>query len=110
MSDAVRILIGDVREGLRSLPERSVHCVVTSPPYWGLRDYGVDGQIGLEATLEAFLGSGTTVAAARQLGRHGVGCELNPAYAELARVRIGKAEKPHTFVDTREPEEGGLFK
>lgn len=60
--------------------------------------------------LDPFLGSGTTVAAARQLGRHGVGCELNPAYAELARVRIGKAEKPHTFVDTREPEEGGLFK
>jgi DNA modification methylase len=60
--------------------------------------------------LDPFLGSGTTVAAARQLGRHGVGCELNPSYAELARVRIGKAEKPHTFVDTREPEEGGLFK
>ena len=30
------------------LPDRSVHCVVTSPPYWSLRDYGVDGQLGLE--------------------------------------------------------------
>ena len=63
--------------------------------------------------LDPFLGSGTTIAAARQLGRHGVGCELNPAYAELARVRIGKAEKPHTFADTRDlrdtREEGGLF-
>ncbi len=36
----VRILCGDCRNVLRSLPEQSVHCVVTSPPYWGLRDYG----------------------------------------------------------------------
>lgn len=40
----------DVIDGLRSLPDESVHCVVTSPPYWGLRDYGVPGQIGLEPT------------------------------------------------------------
>lgn len=59
--------------------------------------------------LDPFLGSGTTIAAARQLGRHGVGCELNPAYADMARVRIGKAEKPHTFADHREPAEKGLF-
>src|SRR3990167_11238778 len=36
------ILQGDAREVLRGLPERSVHCVVTSPPYWGLRDYGLE--------------------------------------------------------------------
>lgn len=48
---AVRILIGDVREQLRTLEADSIDCVVTSPPYWGLRDYGVDGQIGLERTL-----------------------------------------------------------
>lgn len=48
---SVRILIGDVIERLKELPDESVHCVVTSPPYWGLRDYGVDGQIGLEPTL-----------------------------------------------------------
>ena len=46
-----RIMIGDVREQLRLLPSQSVDSVVTSPPYWGLRDYGVGGQIGLEATL-----------------------------------------------------------
>jgi DNA modification methylase len=34
------ILLGDVRESLKSIPDNSVHCVVTSPPYWGLRDYG----------------------------------------------------------------------
>lgn len=51
----VRIINADVMDGLRQLPDESVHCVVTSPPYWGLRDYGVDGQIGLEPTLEAFI-------------------------------------------------------
>jgi len=51
--------------------------------------------------LDPFLGSGTTIAVARELGRHGVGCELNPEYAALARIRIGRAEKPATFVDPR---------
>lgn len=46
-----RILVGDVRERLAEMPDESVHCVVTSPPYWGLRDYGVAGQLGLEQTL-----------------------------------------------------------
>ena len=44
------ILQGDVRETLRALPEKTVQTCVTSPPYFGLRDYGVDGQIGLEPT------------------------------------------------------------
>jgi len=52
---SVQILIGDVRERLRSLPDGSVHCAVTSPPYFGLRDYGMPGQIGLEATPAAFV-------------------------------------------------------
>lgn len=51
----VRILQGDCRERLRELPDGSAHCCVTSPPYWGLRDYGVDGQIGLEATCARFV-------------------------------------------------------
>lgn len=52
---SVRIINGDCRGMLATLPDASVHCVVTSPPYFGLRDYGVDGQIGLEATPEAFV-------------------------------------------------------
>jgi len=52
---AVRILTGDCREVLRTLPDQSVHCVVTSPPYFGLRDYGVDGQMGLEPTPSEFV-------------------------------------------------------
>jgi DNA modification methylase len=51
----VRIILGDCRERLRDLADESVHCVVTSPPYFGLRDYGVDGQIGLEHTLDGFI-------------------------------------------------------
>ena len=50
-----RFYAGDVREVLRELPANSVHCVVTSPPYWGLRDYGTPGQLGLEATPEEFV-------------------------------------------------------
>ena len=46
---------GDALEVLRSLPSESVHCCVTSPPYWGLRDYGVEGQIGLEPTLQEYV-------------------------------------------------------
>ena len=41
---------GDVLDRLREMPDESVQCCVTSPPYWGLRDYGVEGQIGLEAS------------------------------------------------------------
>jgi len=50
-----RLLIGDCRETLKTLPDASVNCCVTSPPYYGLRDYGVDGQIGLEQTPEAYV-------------------------------------------------------
>lgn len=52
---STRILVGDVRAMLATLPDESVHTVVTSPPYWGLRDYGVVGQIGLEASPLAFV-------------------------------------------------------
>lgn len=47
----VTVINADVFEALRSLPDASFGTVVTSPPYWGLRDYGVLGQIGLEPTL-----------------------------------------------------------
>jgi len=47
--------VGDVRERLDAMDAGSVHCCVTSPPYWGLRDYGVDGQIGLESTPDEFV-------------------------------------------------------
>jgi DNA modification methylase len=51
----IRLLTGDCRRLLPTLPDASVHCCVTSPPYWGLRDYGVDGQIGLERSMGEYL-------------------------------------------------------
>ena len=51
----VRVLEGDCREVLAGLPDECVQCVVTSPPYWGLRDYGVTGQLGLERTPDEYV-------------------------------------------------------
>jgi len=52
---SVEIIIGDARDVLAKLGDRSVQCCVTSPPYFALRNYGVDGQIGLEDTPDAFV-------------------------------------------------------
>ncbi len=69
---SVRIITGDARAELAKLPAESVHCCVTSPPYYGLRDFG----------------AGTTGLVADRLGRDAIGIELNPAYAEMAKRRI----------------------
>jgi len=50
-----KIYQGDVLNVLKTFPDESIHCCVTSPPYWGLRDYGVEGQIGLEKTPEEYV-------------------------------------------------------
>lgn len=59
-----KLYVGDCREAMAVMPERSVHCVVSSPPYWGLRDYGIppvdwqDGErcvFGLEATVQGYI-------------------------------------------------------
>ena len=49
------IFLGDAQHVLSRLPRESVQCVVTSPPYWGLRDYDIEDQIGLEPTLPQFI-------------------------------------------------------
>ena len=55
MTPNLTILCGDVIDKLRELPDESVHCCVTSPPYWGLRDYATEGQLGLEKTPEEYV-------------------------------------------------------
>lgn len=50
-----QILVGDCLNLLRQMPDQTVHCCVTSPPYFALRDYGVEGQIGLERNFHEFL-------------------------------------------------------
>ncbi len=49
------VFVGDATEILKKLPSNSVQCVVTSPPYWGMRDYKIKGQIGLEESLDTYL-------------------------------------------------------
>lgn len=57
MKDKVnKITCADARDYLKELPDGCVNCCVTSPPYWGLRDYGVDGQLGLEETVDGYVG------------------------------------------------------
>ncbi|EGR2501200.1 site-specific DNA-methyltransferase [Vibrio cholerae] len=49
------IFEGDALTVLRRIPSNTVRCVVTSPPYWGLRDYGIEDQIGLEQSMQQFI-------------------------------------------------------
>jgi DNA modification methylase len=50
-----RIIQGDCRQALATLPDESIQCCITSPPYLGLRNYGVAGQIGLEQSVEEYV-------------------------------------------------------
>lgn len=51
----ITITNGDVRDVIKSIPSNSVQCVITSPPYWGVRDYGVENQIGAEPELTEYI-------------------------------------------------------
>lgn len=53
--NGITIFHGEALKTLQEMPDESVNCVVTSPPYWGLRDYNVDGQIGVEHSPEEFI-------------------------------------------------------
>jgi site-specific DNA-methyltransferase (adenine-specific)/site-specific DNA-methyltransferase (cytosine-N4-specific) len=49
------IVVGDSQKVLATLPSESFQCSITSPPYWGLRDYGIEGQIGAENTIDGYI-------------------------------------------------------
>lgn len=59
--ESERLILGDCLEVLKQMGEKSIHCCVTSPPYWGLRDYGVAGQLGLEKTPEEYVATMVSV-------------------------------------------------
>jgi DNA modification methylase len=59
--DYAKFLHGDAKKQLKSIENNSIHSVITSPPYFGLRDYHADGQIGLEENLEHFISNLTEV-------------------------------------------------
>lgn len=99
MIEPARILVGDTIAMMNTMPESSVHCCVTSPPYWGLRDYGVDGQIGLEDTPEAFIGKMVDVfRAVRRVLRDDGTLWLNLGDSYNAGTSA-KRKKPKTSVD-----------
>jgi DNA modification methylase len=101
----VTYIIGEALAELQKLPSESVHCIVTSPPYWNLRDYKVKGQLGREPTPEEYVtrlvailaearrvlrSDGTVGAVCEALGRRWVGIELNPEYEPLIRRRTAQ--------------------
>lgn len=55
MTNRCELLVGDARQILLQMPDEHFDCIVTSPPYWGLRDYGVPGQIGAEPTVDDYI-------------------------------------------------------
>jgi hypothetical protein len=86
----IHILQGDCRTVLARLAPASVHCVITSPPYFGLRDYGVDGQIGLERTPEQYVREIVHVMrGVRRVLREDGTCWLNIGDSYNAAGRIG---------------------
>lgn len=97
---------GDVREVLRELEAESVHCVVTSPPYWGLRDYGAEGQLGLEPTPDLYVASMVEVfrEVRRVLRRDGT-CWLNMGDSYNAGTSAKRKASPD--VDHGYWEQGG---
>ena len=86
MTTALRntILTGDALEHLRTLPDASVDSIVTSPPYFRLRNYGSEGQFGLETNIDAWL----TLGRLREC--HRVSCR--PAALDPRR----QLQHPHT--------------
>lgn len=93
ISDVVdQVLCGDARDVLRTLPEACIDCVVTSPPYWSLRDYGVDGQLGLEPSFTGYINRLCDIfdEVKRVLKQHGT-CWVNlgDTYANRAGSKTG---------------------
>ena len=84
-----------LRADARAIPlaDRSVQCVVTSPPYWGLRSYAglpdSGSRVG-DLVLDPFIGSGTVGKVCERLGRRWVGLDLSAEYIEIAKRRTAQ--------------------
>ena len=84
------VLIGDCLSHLKTLPDNSIQCCVTSPPYWGLRDYQCSGQIGLEPTPEKYVASLVTVfREVKRVLRYDATCWLNLGDSFLDKNLLG---------------------
>jgi DNA modification methylase len=101
---SARILVGDCLDSLKTLPAGSVQCCVTSPPYWGLRDYGQDGQHGLEETPAAYVANLVRVFAEvrRVLRDDGtVWLNLGDSYASTTKGSGGPSAKQDSNAGSR---------
>lgn len=97
------ILQGDVREKLAALPEKHFHCCVTSPPFWQLRDYKVDGQIGLEPTPQEYVAKMVDVCRSIHLHLRDDGVfflNIGDTYSARGHAGGGNAS-PHQFTGER---------
>lgn len=97
------LIQGDCQKVLPTLPDESVDCVMTSPPYWALRDYGVEGQLGLETTFEIYIKKLCDIfdEVKRILKKSGT-CWVN-----LGDVYISSGETRHTgYGDPKNPKKG----
>src|SRR5215218_6821011 len=104
-----RLLTGDCRGVLQTLPDASVQLCVTSPPYFGLRDYGVDGQIGLESTVEAYVAElvGVFREVRRILRPDGVlFLNLGDSYATGGKQQVGRHDERPEYIVRRHDQYG----
>ncbi len=106
------IVVGDSRKALAALPAQTFQCCVTSPPYWSLRDYGIDGQIGLEASLAAYIRDlvGVFEQVRRVLRDDGVlWLNIGDSYTSGGRTwRAPDRKNPGRAMNTRPPTPEGL--
>jgi DNA modification methylase len=117
MSNGLVVLAGDCREMLKTLPAESVHCCVTSPPYWRLRDYGCPNQIGREPTPGEYVAALRAVFAEvwRVLRKDGtLWLNLGDTYASAwpceRRNVLGNGSMPDGTRKSRLPRLGGGIK
>ena len=94
-----KIYCGDSLQVLQTLPENAVDCCVTSPPYYALRDYGADGQIGREATPEEYVSLITACLLYTSTCQKRTGIPLE---------RTGQPDRPGKQVVSPQPEQGRL--
>jgi len=102
--DVGKCYVGDALEVLRDFPSESVNCCITSPPYWGLRDYGVDGQFGMEPTPEEFIDRLTSIFSEvrRVLKLDGtLWLNLGDSYASTTKGIGGPSDKQDSSKGTR---------
>ena len=88
------IAVGDCLELMKQMPDGCIDMVITSPPYFNLRDYGVSGQIGKENDVDSYIENLIAVfnEVHRILKDDGIGMDLNETYADMAEKRIAEAQ------------------